>query len=537
MATGKGSLPVAAPRHYSTLARPAAALVAVLVFVHISGTLRVIDLPITVPFGLASILPVEFWIGYASVLVCTAVSIFNPSRRWALFSLLLLSLYQLSLAVFIEQLPQYHKLFSAALGELIASTGYADPSMDFYLHFPGSFYVLATMRIVTGVDPMLLVKFETVVLNALVVVLAYLFFSKTLTDEGTRLAASALVCSGMYLLSLLLTSSILGYILYFLIMYSALSQNRNAASYAIIILISFATLIISHAYTSFLVLAVLGLFVVAYTLARSLKRPLVMPLFRIKTPLFAALLLILAAYWVYALQGGMMQTALLQAISMQPLNTLVPLASNTIYKSRYTLSTLPYVIVYGIPFFVFLLLAPARERRESLLWILSILSLVVVSVSGYVEEFLPRTFSYALIPVSLGIARIYELRKRMFTAGLLLAALILSAALHIPAQYGQDSYRMISSSTYNGTRFSLISIPTGSSIDAYANYYWLAYFIQPEQSPVRTDLHYYILSAQSKNELLYDEGDQALADLAVSLQSSEWNRIYSAGTYSIWMAR
>ena len=536
MATGKGSLAVFAPRHYSTLARPAAALVAVLVFVHISGSLRVIDLPMTVPFGLASVLPVEFWIGYVSVLACIAVSMFNPSRRWALFSLLLLSLYQLSLAVFIEQLPQYHKFFSAALGELIASTGRADPSMDFYLHFPGSFYVLATMRIVTGVGPILLVKFETVVLNALVVVLAYLFFSKTLADEGTRLLASALVCSGMYYLSLLLTSSILGYILYFLIMYSALSQNRNAASFGILILISFATLVISHAYTSFLVLAVLGLFSVVYTFARSLKRPVVVPLFRISAPLFAALLLILAAYWVYALQG-IMQAAVLQMISIQPLKTVAPLASNTIYKSRYTLSTLPYVIVYGIPFLVFLLLTPAREKREILLWILSILSLVVVSVSGYVQEFLPRTFSYALMPVSLGIARIYELRKRMFTAGLLLAALILSAALHIPAQYGQDSYRMISSSTYNGTRFSLISMPTGSRIDAYTYHYWLAYFIQPEQSPVRTDLHYYILSAQGKNELLYMEGDQSLADLAMSLQSSEWNRVYGAGTYSIWIAR
>ncbi len=505
------------------LLRNVVSLASVLLFIHFCGTFAVTSLSIRVPFGLASRLPIEFWLGYALSLICVIVNIRHPSRKWGILSLLLLSLYQLNLTIFVEYIPQEPKTHSDALAELVLSYQHADPSVDYALYFPGAIYLIAALRLLTQLNPFLLTKLLTLVLNAMLILLAYVFFNKTLVNEGLRLAACALVICGAYMLSLLRFTSILGYLFYVMIFIVVVAHRTLVGN--IMITLLFASTVLSHAYTPFVVVAALGLSAIAYRLASATGSD-AKPFLLVKLLAVATLSTILIVYWVNI--GGPVLHASLLAISEARTPEESLFANPTPYKLLYQASTLPYAVLYGIPLLIYLLSCRDRAKRDILLWVAGIALAATVSVGGYAPEFLPRAFLFGLLPLSYAVVKNHDGQNKIARSCVLIGILVISAGLHIPAQYGQESFFRISNSTIPGTQFLPVSVPDGWPADAPR--FFIAYFFPGLQ--INATL-YYVLDPQTANRILYRQGDQAMMELERSLLAPTWNRVYSSGDFWI----
>ena len=497
--------------------------------------------PLEVPFGILYVLPMQYWILLLVTAALLAASI--ASRRlpflWA--AAVCLTAIVPGLGSLIYQGP--HDIFAIVATEYITRSGAFNPLEHIFLNFPGSEIIFSSLTIVTKTDAASVVRAYGLFYNLLLLGVSYVSFRRFgITQVASVLGALTFVL-GFYTQGVLIYSSLNGFIFYILVASLVLMPFADRSKNTVLLVLFFAAMIITHAFSPFLTIAGLaGVLIGGELLGKFVSRRTGTPLSEtrphVSLSIIAIFLLMTTTFWAYVSFGPF--TVGVFTLSKINLGSLLegvvsPLLSpQTTYEMSYASFARLYAPVLFVPFVFYLLAVPDKRRLQILLLTLGLAAAVAIAVVGYTEEFLTRIFAFALLPLSYGVSKLFESKRRTLRI-VGLVALALALGLHIPAHYGQDAFQVYPISTVHGVEFvARYSHPNSTFDSTEREFGWNYYFDVYRSNPTDTETggFYYILSYPAANWEIYSEGNQAFAQITSKLNSSAYNAVYSNGLFT-----
>jgi len=495
------------------------------------------------PFAIVKLMPLGFWVAtvLSLVLLVVAMAARVPEYLWA--PAVLLVILVAAVGDIVYAYPR--AVFSTTATQWISQTGTFHTVDEPLLCFPGSVMIFSFIAVLTDMSSTLVVKLFGVAYNLIVLLLSCASFRRLGVSPRSALLASLVTVFSFYLQGALIYTSLLGFLFYILIFGFALAPCSNKARNTLLVVVFFGSMVVSHAFSPFLTLGAMSLWLFGWRYANLAATKLKLATLGGDPPRLAhstiiALVVVLVAYWSYfavlPLYWG------LSIVKTRDLLTLIlgamsPIVSpQTIYARTYASIVEAYPLALFSAFSIYLITVSDRRKLQLLLWILGLAIPLFAAVSGYVQEFTTRIFAFAILPLSYGIARLFDSDHRVWRV-VGLAVLLITLSLHLPAHYGQDSFQVIQDSEIKG----LQSLGAHTSPDAslksplrelYQRYYVDIYRSQWDSTPRPGS--YFVMNYKAGSWVLYTEGDESLASLIERQNSNQYARIYSSGSFDIY---
>jgi hypothetical protein len=497
--------------------------------------------PFEIPFGLVRVLPLQYWILLmATILLLTAsVASRNVSYLWV--SAIMLTLIMPGLSDLINPYPR--DAFATIATQYIAMTGAFSPANHVYLNFPGSEILFSSLVIVTGASPTTVLRAYGLFYNLFLLGVCYASFRRFGVTQIAAILGSLAFVLSFYMQGVLIYSSLNGFLFYVLIASVILMPYANRTTNAILLTLFFSAMVVAHAFSPILTVAgvigvLLGWRIASIIIARtglhfSADPPRVNPI------ILVAFLLILAAYWAYfafmPFSWGLVGLTSVRFFSLFEAVGAPLIAPRTVYEMNYASITRLYAPILFLAFAIYFLVVPDRRKLQMLLLTLGLVGAVFIAVAGYVQEFLPRIFAFAIFPLNYGVARLFESHRRILRAAAVIT-LIVVLGLHLPAHFGQDAVYVFPNSSVQGIQFLAqhsYSNCTYNSTDSYfMNHY--SFDVYRSNMSNQGPGSYYVLSYPAANLAIYKEG-KTYQELTLRVSSSEYNSVYSNGLFEVYL--
>jgi len=189
--------------------------------------------------GLAEKLPLYYWGGLLFILVSLFLLVGSNTRsfyheRLFLLEAFLLALYLYAIPVFVEENIHYYDTWvhsGSSLSILIHQSYVKSP--DYYAgQFPGAFIFQSVGILITGMDPLAIMKYYPILFSALTVLTSYILFRKLFAERRMAyLATIFLVTGSVWVFPEHFCPNSFALILYFILFYFIFSKptHENAA--------------------------------------------------------------------------------------------------------------------------------------------------------------------------------------------------------------------------------------------------------------------------------------------------------------------
>lgn len=499
--------------------------------------------PLEVPFGIIKVLPIQYWALLFVSLVLLAASVATRKLPYLWFSAIIVTAIVPGLNSLINSGP--YDIFAIDAAQYISRSGTFNPVQHIFLNFPGSEIVFSSITLITRVDPMVVIRAYGLLYNLLLLGVCYVSLRRFGVSQIASILGALTFVLGFYTQGILLYSSLNGFLFYIIIASLVLMPFANRRSNVILLTLFFAAMTITHAFSPFLTIAgLVGLMIGEKVLGKFVTRLTRLPLtdarYQVSPSTLVIFLLIVTVFWAYIAFGpfaaGIFQVSSINLGSLLESVISPLLAPQTAYEMSYANLARLYAPVLFVPFVVYLVAVPDKRRLQMLLLTLGLVGAVAIAVTGYTQEFLTRVFAFALLPLSYGVAKMFETRRLALKA-VAIIALALVLGMHIPAHFGQNAFEVYPISTVRGVQFIAQHSHLNSTFDSSErefgwNYYFDVY--RSNLSDQETGTFYYILSYPAATWAIYSEGDHAFAQLSSKLNSSAYNSLYSNGLFTVY---
>jgi len=425
--------------------------------------------------------------------------------------------------------------------EHIVEAGGFSPTENAFLNFPGASILFSFLMLITGQPSYLVIRAFGLLYNVIVLGLSYLFFRRTRMGQTQSILSALLVVACFYYQGVLIYTSLMGFIFYIAIAGILFAPRWSRIDY-LLMTVFFASMVLSHAYSPFLTITVLAALSLGWPVLNALLQRMEVERYAGDPPsvtpqTLLLVITILSAYWAYFASNpfswAVAQIGTLRIASRIGAAGSVIFSPQTTFAVSYSHITELYAPLLFLSFGAYLLFVHDGKKVQSILWIVGLGAAISFSVAGYVSEFVARIFSFAILPLSYGIGRLFDLRRPPLRA---IGIIVMLAAfgLHLPAHYGQDAFEIAGDSTVDGVRFLANHSFSNASIDAPIRELSDHFYIDIYRTWNGTGPgSYYVLNYPSANWVLYSDGQGALQELTGNLSSSHYDRVFSAGTFEI----
>jgi hypothetical protein len=397
--------------------------------------------------------------------------------------------------------------------------------------------------VITGAVPNLIVRGFGIFYNFLLLTLSYACLRRfNLARKGALVAALVVVFS-YYLEGVLTYTSIAAFIFYVLIFALVVAPYKCRTTSTLLIVVFFSAMVITHAFTPFVVVSALSVMLLGWKPANRLIDRLGLSMFRgnpltTRRSVLVLLVIIVTVYWVYFASTIFLWGTL--KLSSRSILELFAGPVSGYFSTRYSKSYASVVELYApvlAAAFVLYLLSLEDERKLQLvLWILGLWGSLLVTVVGYIAEFLPRTFGYATLPMSYAVGRLFQSHRRHIRP-VAIAVLLATLSLHIPAHYGQDAFMAVQNSTVQGLQFFAVHSSESFSIESpwwQLSDYFVNIYRSSNASGEGSGL-YFLMSYQARSWVLYSSGNGSLQALTEDLTSSRYNQVLTCGYFNAYL--
>ena len=513
----------------------------ILVF-YVAVNTSVSAVPREFPFGFARVLPPAYWIAVGFSVALLFLGMASREKRYLLASALVLTILIPGLGDLTQ--PHPRDLNTTTAAEYIARKGSFSPEDNVFLNFPGAAILFSFLMLVTGGSPHPVVRSFGLLYNLIVLGLSYVFFRRLGIGENDSVLSALLVVACFYYQGVLIYTSLLGFIFYIAIAGIIFTSRKSRVDHFLLTLF-FAAMVLSHAYSPFLTFAAvtglsIGWMVVHTSLQRIGRERLAGDNPGVSPFVLVEFLTILTVYWTCFARGpfswGVGRLGSLSILSHIRIAGSPLLSPQTPFAASYSRVAELYAPVLLIGFLAYLLLCRDGRKLSSVLWILGLGGTVVVSLAGYVTEFVARVFSLSIMPLSYGVGRLFGSGKRILRV-VGIAVLLAALTLHLPAHYGQDAFLTMGHYTIEGTRFFAQHSFSNATIDSpLREFSWHFYIDIYRRWDGNGPGSYYILNYPAGSWVLYSDGERALEELTHRVCSNQYDRVFSAGGFEIYYA-
>jgi len=499
--------------------------------------------PLEVPFGIVKVLPIQYWALLLVAMLLLAASVASRKLPYLWLSAIVVTAIVPGLSSLIDSGP--HDVFAIDATQYISRSGTFSPMEHIFLNFPGSEIVFSSITLITRADPMAVIRAYGLLYNLLLLGICYVSFRRFGVSQTASVLGALTFVLGFYTQGILIYSSLNGFLFYIIIASLVLMPFANRKSNMILLTLFFAAMTITHAFSPFLTIAGLaGVLIGGEILGKYVTRRTGLPLSEARPQLSLStaviFLLMATVFWAYIAFGpfavGIFRVSSINLGSLLE-GVISPLLTpQTAYEMSYANFARLYAPVLFVAFVVYLVTVPDKRKLQMLLLTLGLVGAVGIAVAGYTQEFLTRIFAFALLPLSYGVAKMFETRRLALKA-VALIALALVLGMHIPAHFGQNAFQVYPTSTVRGVQFIAQHSHPNSTFDSTErefgwNYYFDVY--RSNLSDRETGTFYYILSYPAATWEIYSEGDYAFAQLSSKLNSSAYNSVYSNGLFTVY---
>lgn len=497
--------------------------------------------PSEFPFGFMEALPPAYWASVLLSAVLLLLAIAGHERKYLWISAFLLTILIPGLGDLTHPYPR--DMNTMVTAEHIVRGGGFSPVEYVFLNFPGAAIVFSFLMLTSGGPSYLVIRAFGLLYNIIVLGLSYLFFRRTAMGQTRSILSALFVVACFYYQGVLIYTSLMGFIFYIAIAGIVFGPKLRRTD-CFLLLLFFASMVLSHAYSPFLTLAMLMALSIGWPVMHTLLRRMKLERYAGDPPSVGPQILpfaitILTVYWMYFASApfswAFEKLESLRFTSQIGAAWLPILSPQTVSAGNYSHLTELYAPLMFFSFVAYLLLVHHDGRKlQSILWIIGLGGAVFFSVAGYVTEFIARIFSFAILPLSYGIGRIFDLNKRLLPSVGIIVMLV-AFGLHLPAHYGQDALFVYGDSTVVGIRFLANHSFSNASIDApipeLSDHFYID--IYRTWNGLGPGL-YYVLSNPSANRVLYLQGQTTLGKLTGKVESSNYDRVFSAGEFEIY---
>jgi hypothetical protein len=220
------------------------------------------------PLGLADKLPAYYWVGLMFVLVSLFLLVGSSHEgshyeKLFLLEIFVLALYLYAIPTFVEENVYFYDswMHSGRSLSVLASPEY------YSRQFPGAFIFQCVEILITGMNPVITMKFFPILFSALTVLISYILFRKLFVDRKMAyLATIFLVTGSVWVFPKHVSPNSFALILYFILSYYMFSRplRENAVLMTFLII----AIVASHPITSIVLTLSLVLMLAGVALAR-----------------------------------------------------------------------------------------------------------------------------------------------------------------------------------------------------------------------------------------------------------------------------
>jgi hypothetical protein len=514
-----------------------------IVFVFVIATTSIETVPRDFPFGFTKSLPLQYWIAVALtlILLSTAIIIHANTSIW-IAAVFLIALVP-GIGYWSHTYPK--DVLTLISAEWITRSGFFHFGDNVFLNFPGAVILFSSISVVTNTTPTNVVMAFGLIYNYILLVLSFLFFRRLGMDKNSALFGALVAILSFYFQGALILTSLLGFIFYIAVLGLILAPYSNRIVNNLLLMIFFAGMIISHAYTPFPTITAIATILIGWKILHLILRKSRLEELLGDPPLaghsiLTPLLLILIIYWSYfaalIFSWGL---ALLMSTNFLAFfhGAISPILSpQTVYQRSYSRIAALYAPPLFFAFGIYLLSTHDRRKPQLLLWLLGLGGPLLFVVSGYSYEFLARSFAFATLPLGYATARLFSSNRKLRVAAV--TVLLITVCLHLPAHYGQDSFWMVQNSTIQGAKFfvahSFSNVSLNSPLRQLREHYYIDIY-RSSPSLERGPGSYFLSNYQAESLVLYMNGSDALEKLVQELRSNQNDLVYSDGSFKAYL--
>lgn len=415
--------------------------------------------------GLTSHLPINYWIGLFLIILCSIFIYFDNELKEDtiyIFILIIFGLFLFGVAIFVEENARWwDSYYPISEVKNILSLGYIEispkyPSSSYY-NWPGYHLITAFLISFSNFQLISIIKYMP-----LFNILTIIFLTYTI---GKKLEFSLNQC---FLLSYLLLSSLWVTTLYYygpqamayilsLVIFLFLVQFKNTAKEKVIIVLTFLSIVITHALTT--IVAVLSPMIISSFYKKQSKIRLFFIVFFIGWYIY-----LLPAILEVGIKSFIYQIINMDFYFLKNTPTFIPITPIKTIINNFRLSYLIIFLIYTVAVFIEYLAGYVKKEnlvniKICALWLIGI---SLFALYNYDSTAFVRYYIFGLVPLICII--ILSFSNKYFFIPLI----ILLAVLHIPAHYGDESFVMTRTSELKGSEF-FSSINVSST---YTCYHW-----------------------------------------------------------------
>lgn len=523
---------------------PILLLVTIAAFAYFIATLPEIIVPREFPFGILKVLPQQYWLVLSMSVVLLGTSLLSRRTSYLWISSILLTVLIPGLGDLINSYPR--DVFAIVAAQRISMSGYFSPADHVFLNFPGPEIIFSSLVLVTGTSALNVIRGFGLIYNPILLALGFALFRRLGIDRQPALLAALVLVMSFYMQGVLVYTSLMGFVFYVAIAGLILAPFTSQSANTLLLIVLFTAMVISHAFSPFLTVVAVAVLLLGWKLADSILRRVGLSTLRADPPLVSrlilvAFLLILTTYWAYfafiPFSWGLLKLNSVDFFSLIG-GAIAPLASpSTVYQQSYVRVTQLYAPVLFFTFLVYFFSSKDRRATQMLLLLIGLGATIFVALSGYTEEFLARIFAFATLPLSYGVGKLFESKRKLLQA-VALIALLMVTPLHLPAHYGQDSFEVFHDSSFHGLRFlaqhSFLNATYNSPLRELSWHYYIDIYRSDNSVDPRPG-SYYVLNYASGSWIIYSNADQALQRLDQQLNSTQYERVYSNGMFDLYL--
>lgn len=209
--------------------------------------------------GLAEKLPVYYWVGLMFILVSLFLLVWSSTEvshheKLFLLEVFLLALYLYAIPTFVEENIYFYDTWVHS-GRSLSVLTYQNyiKSPDYYAsQFPGAFILQSVGILITGMDPLVIMKYNPILFSAFTVLASYILFRKILTSRKMAyLTTIFLVIGSVWVFPQHFCPNSFALILYLILFYSVFS--RPTPKNVVLTIFLIIAIVSSHPITSIIV--------------------------------------------------------------------------------------------------------------------------------------------------------------------------------------------------------------------------------------------------------------------------------------------
>ncbi len=402
--------------------------------------------------GLASRLPLFFWLGLGVVLVLMYLCRQSSKLLGVVFLLIVTYLFVVPVAIQ-ENATLLGTSYPAAEGAQIAITGKLPEDLytiNKYHNFPGFLYFNAILTLITGLPLVLVCKFFPPLFAVFIGVIIYSILRIKLDSSKSILGAIWFLASWWWVAGNYFSPqevSFAYFALIFLIFTKLVFTEKGVSRPLLVIVFLFSlAIVITHPFTSVVLVCC---FVPVLLFYQKMSRPY-LALFLIVLVL-AYLLLFALPFTKWALESTLRQLPDLIGLQFARVGLIGSFSHTVTNGFRY----LTMFITVSV-FIVFMAMLLKKRIATEKFWLLSAVGMCLpILITAYgMSETIIRVFMFGLIPLS------YLCMKVLSKKPLLLFALIcILVVANIPSHYGGATVEGVASSEIAGASFYVNYVP------------------------------------------------------------------------------